>query len=51
MPVPSGEAKVRNVLRETPALFCQVYAGRWQLGRTAEPVRRLLSRHPELASE
>jgi hypothetical protein len=33
LPVASGEAKVRAVLRAHPACFLQVYAGRWQVGR------------------
>jgi len=49
LPVPSGEAKVRQVLRALPACFNQVYAGRWQVGEVADPVTQLLDRMPELA--
>jgi hypothetical protein len=44
-------SKVRQALRSTPACFAEVYAGRWQVGDVAEPLRLLLSRRPELAGE
>jgi len=43
LPVPNGEAKVRQVLRSLPRCFSQVYAGRWQVGTVAEPVEWLVS--------
>lgn len=41
LPVPSGEAKVRLVLRSFPGCFSQVYAGYWQVGAVAQPVQWL----------
>lgn len=42
LPVPSGEAKVRLVLRSFPC-FSEVYAGYWQVGEVAQHVQWLLS--------
>jgi hypothetical protein len=46
LPVAHGEAKVREVLR-AERYFVEAWAGRWQVGAVAEPVRRLLQRHTE----
>ncbi len=51
MPVPHGQAEEREVLRDHPKPFTEVYRGRWQAGRADEAHPGTSQAVPAIASD